>query len=270
MKRIMIISLKNNCLLMLGIIFISSCSVIPGMQQPRSFEQIDLEGSMLKKNVIDITPAIILDKKDDTKNYKIAKGDTLSIIVFGEPDYFPTLSVTSVNPYTSRLVDEKGIIFFPFVGEVQAEGLTISEIRNIITERLEKYINDPQVDVSIAKYSNNRNIYILGEVTKPKTINLDLVQITLADAISLAEGLSTQTSNPRGVFVIRRQDDQNESAVYRANLNDASKFLIAGDFRLLPGDIVYVGPSDITKWNRFISQLFPFASFVNQIDNIEN
>ena len=38
---------------------------------------------------------------------------------------------------------------------------------------------------------------------------------------------------------------------------------------LSPGDIVFVGVADITKWNRFISQLFPFASFLNQVDNID-
>ena len=66
------------------------------------------------------------------------------------------------------------------------------------------------------------------------------------------------------------EDTDSGGVVYYANLENASEFLVAGSFLLSSGDIIFVGASDITKWNRFVTQLFPFASFLNQIDNIQN
>ena len=39
-------------------------------------------------------------------------------------------------------------------------------------------------------------------------------------------------------------------------------------FYLQPQDLIFVGASDVTRWNRVIAQVFPFASFLNAIDNL--
>jgi hypothetical protein len=41
--------------------------------------------------------------------------------------------------------DEKGDIFFPLVGTIHAQGLTIGEFRQLLTQRLSKFIKDPQI-----------------------------------------------------------------------------------------------------------------------------
>ncbi len=244
---------------------IQSCALSPGMYDPPSINK-DLQNS----KVIEITQDLIESQSYESESYKISNGDELSIVVFGQNEYFPIQSYIGNSPYTKRLVDENGKIFFPFAGEIFVKGYTVSEVRKILTELLSKNFVDPQLDVGISTFNPNRNIYVLGEVVRPQTMSVGLVGLTLSDAIAQAQGLSPVTSKGNAVFVVRKDYEGSNGFVYRANFNNASEFVIAGEFILIPGDIVFVGAADITKWNRFISQLFPFASFLNQVDNLSS
>ena len=257
--------MKNFYIIILSIIILQSCALSPGMYDPPSINK-DLQNS----EVIEITPDLIESQSYESESYKISNGDELSIVVFGQNEYFPIQSYIGNSPYTKRLVDENGKIFFPFAGEIFVKGYTVSEVRKILTELLSKNFVDPQLDVGISTFNPNRNIYVLGEVVRPQTMSVGLVGLTLSDAIAQAQGLSPVTSKGNAVFVVRKDYEGNNGFVYRANFNNASEFVIAGEFILIPGDIVFVGAADITKWNRFISQLFPFASFLNQVDNLSS
>ena len=206
---------------------------------------------------------------EHNKAYTVSSGDTLSIVVFGVEEFFPQVS-NYQNPYTSRIVDDKGEIFFPYAGTIKVSGKTISKIREELKNSLSLTFKNPQVDVTITEFNEKRNIYVLGELKQTNVIKLGIVPITLADAISQSGGISNTSSHGSRVFIIRANVDLNTGVVYRANMNNASSFIMSSNFYLEPGDIVFVGAADITKWNRFITQLFPFASFLNQVDNIEN
>lgn len=247
------------CILLLG------CS---GMREPGRNLNIDLFKDKVNIEFKDIDYNLVVDTSSEMENYKISRGDVLSIVVFGLDEFFPITYSGVNNPYTSKLVDEKGFIFFPYAGYIKAEGLTVAEVRDSVTKNLSVDFNQPQVDVSITEFNSKRNVYVLGEINNPSTIQIGLVPVTLADAISSSKGLSNITSNPKDVYVIRTLD-RDTSIVYRANLQDASAFALSGQFTLRPGDIVFIGAANITKWNRFITQLFPFASFLNQIDSIQ-
>ena len=99
---------------------------------------------------------------------------------------------------------------------------------------------------------------MLGEINNPSTIQIGLVPVTLADAISSSKGLSNITSNPKDVYVIRTLD-RDTSIVYRANLQDASAFSLSGQFTLRPGDIVFIGAANITKMESFYYSVISFA-----------
>ncbi len=250
------------------VFLICSCSVIPGMSNPK----VNSIGLDLKKvEVLKITPEIVKGSQSQTENYKISVGDLLSIVVFGQEEYFPaTQSYVPDSPYSTKQVDERGTIFFPFVGYVEVVGKTVSQVRDELSIALSNEFKNPQVDVSIRKFNEKRNVYVLGEVLQRNTISVGFVPLTLADAISQSGGLSPETSDGSDVFVIRKNISNSSGVVYKADLSSAGDFVVSGQFTLVPGDVVYVGAADITKWNRFVSQLFPFASFINQVDNIEN
>lgn len=86
--------------------------------------------------------------------YRIAAGDKVAVVVFGQPD----LSGEST-------VDRGGNIRLPIVGEVRAATLTPSELEKSIVHSLEQgYVRRPTVSVKIAEF---RPIYVLGMVRTP-------------------------------------------------------------------------------------------------------
>ena len=123
-----------------------------------------------------------------------------------------------------------------------------------------------QLDVSIVNF-NSQKVYILGEVTFPRTINLTDIPLSLANAIGESKGLNTNTSEGEDVFVVRQIPSQ-DPQIFRVDLSSPSGFFSAGNFYLTENDIVYVNAKGTTRWNRVISQFFPFSSFLNSIDNL--
>ncbi len=259
------ITAKKISLLVL-LIFLQGCSIIPGIKDPKG--GVITSGFELTE-IIDISPEIIEKTKPSPSDYTIQKGDELSIVVYAQNEIFPITSAGASSPYIIKVVGADGQVFFPFVGTILVEGLTINEIRIIVREKLKNSFNDPQVDVQISKYNPRRSVYVVGEVLAPGTISIGRSALTLKDALSQARGLSPVTSDPSSIYVIRKEAE-NAGIVFRADMTNASMFSYSGEFSLQPGDVIYVGPSDITKWNRFITQLFPFASLATQLDNFNN
>ena len=133
-----------------------------------------------------------------------------------------------------------------------------------MTEKLSIYFTEPQLDISIARF-NSKKVFVLGEVTTPRKININDIPLSLSDVIGIANGLNTNTSNGSDVFVIRSHDGER---IFRADLSSPAGFLSANNFYLKDNDIVYVNSKGTTRWNRVISQFFPFSSFLNSVDNL--
>src|SRR5271156_3846569 len=106
-------------------------------------------------------------------NYIIGAQDVLDISVWKEPEI-------------SRLVPVRpdGKISLPLLNDVQAAGLTPMELANVISEGLKKYINNPQVTVSVSTI-NSRRAYVTGEVTKPGAFPM-LPNMTVLQALTSA------------------------------------------------------------------------------------
>jgi len=210
-----------------------------------------------------ISKEIDLIKTEDI--YRIGKGDQLSITIWGLPEIFPITG--GINPeLNTRRVDSNGNIFFPFVGLIKASGKTQDELRKDLTSELSKMFKNIQLDLSIAGF-NSQKIYLLGEVTVPKEVNLTDIPLSLSDAIGQSKGLNTNTAEGEDVFVIRQIFNQ-EPRIFRVDLSSPAGFLSAGNFFLADNDIIYVNAKGTTRWNRVISQFFPFSSFLNSVDNL--
>ena len=72
-----------------------------------------------------------------SSTYKIHPNDWINVVVWKEPNLSGPVSV-----------QPEGTIALPIVGEIQAEGLTLEELQDQITKRLERYIDDPKVRVT--------------------------------------------------------------------------------------------------------------------------
>ncbi len=260
--------IKKFVFLLFNLTLLSSCALSPGMFMSTSNNWsgentifVDsLNRSLIIKPINENTQ---FEPFQDA--YKIGKGDQLFVTIWGLSDIFPITGSINTELNTRR-VDSNGNIFFPYVGLVLAEGKTQDELRKDLTTELSKMFKNIQLDISIAGF-NSQKVYILGEVTSPKMIKLKDIPLSLSNAIGESKGLNTNTSEGEDVFVIRQNFNQ-DPQIFRVDLGSPSGFLSAGNFYLVDNDIVYVNAKGTTRWNRVISQFFPFSSFLNSIDNL--
>lgn len=142
----------------------------------------------------------------DGESYRIGVGNLLAIEVYDEPDLTREVRV---------LTD--GNISFPLLGTLRAAGLSVSELQQVITDRLaEKYLVNPQVIVFVKEFSN---VFVFGEVKSPGSFPL-FGRMTVFEAITLAGGF-TDVANRTNVKVVR--DQQGREVSYEVNVEKLTK-----------------------------------------------
>jgi polysaccharide export outer membrane protein len=90
-------------------------------------------------------------------------------------------------------IDTRGNINLPMAGHIQAAGLTTDELEQAIEERLKKYVNTPEVSVSIVEL-RSQPISVLGSVQTPGVHQLQ-GEKSLFEVLSLAGGLRPDAGN---------------------------------------------------------------------------
>lgn len=124
--------------------------------------------------------------------YQIGAGDVLEITVWKED----TLK-------KEVLVRPDGGISFPLVGDLQAAGKTAAQLQQEITTKLDKFIPDAVVSVSLLKVNSN-TIYVIGKVNKPGNYVAG-TYIDVMQALSMAGGL-TPFAAEGDIKVLRREN----------------------------------------------------------------
>jgi polysaccharide export outer membrane protein len=110
----------------------------------------------------------------------LGPGDGVRITVFQNPDLT-----------TETRISERGSIVFPLVGEVKLSGLTAAEAGSRIAEQLKRgnFIVNPQVALSVLQV-RSRQVYVLGQVTRPGIYPLEENGTRLTDVLTLAGGVT--------------------------------------------------------------------------------
>src|SRR5208283_4142149 len=107
----------------------------------------------------------------EPNSYIIGIEDVLDISVWQEP-----------NVSRSVPVRPDGKISIPLVNDIQAAGLTPMQLAASITESLKKFLNKPQVTVTVTAI-NSQRVFVVGEVNRPGPLPL-LPGMTVLQAIS--------------------------------------------------------------------------------------
>lgn len=131
--------------------------------------------------------------------YVIGPGDVLAIDVYGDAELSRTLPVRP-----------DGRLILPLVGEVMAQGLTADGLQDLITERLKKYIESPNVAVMLQDPQSQR-YNVLGMVVKPGSYVLNH-PMTILDALAEAGGLAPY-AHGKDIYVIRKGPDGKEKRI---------------------------------------------------------
>ncbi|MDD2845987.1 MAG: polysaccharide biosynthesis/export family protein [Rhodoferax sp.] len=155
----------------------------------------------------DIAPEV---KKlfDVPKPYLIGPGDVLNIVVWDHPELTIAAAGSlatdagSLSPVGNGYnVSPQGLVQFPYVGTLKLSGMTEYDARDLLTQRLAKYLKDPQVTVRIQSYRSGR-IYMDGEVRTPGLQALNDIPMTLPEALGRAGGF-TATADRSAIAITR-------------------------------------------------------------------
>jgi polysaccharide export outer membrane protein len=157
--------------------------------------------------------------------YRIGPQDVLKIDVWKEEQLSRTVPVRP-----------DGKITLPLLNDIQAVGLAPMELARVISDQLKKYINDPQVTVSVTEI-NSRRIYVNGEVTKAGAYAL-LPRMTILQALSSSGGF-TQFARVKNIYVLRTENGKQTKIPF--NYKEAiSGKNATQNIELQPGDVIVV------------------------------
>ena len=133
--------------------------------------------------------------------YRIGAGDMLYITVWDHPELTVPAGPQQQLNAAGRLVQSDGALFYPYIGKVVAADKTPSELRDELTSKLARYIEAPQVDVSMLSYASQR-VWVTGASRQAATIPLTVAPLTLSDAITQS-GLDPVQADLSGVRLSR-------------------------------------------------------------------
>jgi polysaccharide biosynthesis/export protein len=156
-------------------------------------------------------------------DYRIGPQDVVQIDVWKETEISRTIPVRP-----------DGKISIPLLNDVQAAGFTAMQLAGTIREGLTKFLNNPQVTVTVTQI-NSRRVFVTGEVAHSGAIPL-LPGMTALQALSTAGGF-TQFAKEKGIYILRNENGKQLKHPY--NYKDVLKGK-AEDVILLPGDVIVV------------------------------
>jgi polysaccharide export outer membrane protein len=160
-------------------------------------------------------------------NYLVGAGDSLSIIVWRNPEL--SLSVP-VRP--------DGKISTPLVDELVAQGKTSVEIAREIEKALGKFVRDPVVTVIVTSFVGpySEQVRVVGEATKPQALPYKR-QMTLLDVMIAVGGL-TDFADGNSASITRALEGGKRYSVRLSDLIKRGD--ISANIEMRPGDILII------------------------------
>lgn len=126
--------------------------------------------------------------------FRIGVGDLLSVIVFEGGD--------TSNHVEECLVRPDGRITIGLIGDLQADGLTPTELTARIKKDLEVFYKDPKVTV-VVRQINSYRVFMIGEVRTPQVIN-SVAPLRVLQALAIAGGFTEFGKGPMLIIRERR------------------------------------------------------------------
>jgi len=100
-------------------------------------------------------------------------------------------------------------------------------------------------------------VYVLGEVKKQQAKIMTQGRMTLAEALGESAWFDLASSNPAQIYVLR--GNYSAPSIFHLDAASPDALLLATRFPLRPLDVIYVSATELTRWNRVMTQLLPSA-----------
>lgn len=197
------------------------------LEQQKSLIQESLKRSNIQ---IDITtpggssiPSIFIpENPDKMSNYKLGPGDVFEIHIWDK----------DLNLDYSFVVNPEGKIYFPRLGNINVNNLSVKQFEEFITKKIRIKQASALVSV-ILKQTRSLKIFITGYVQKPG-VYIVPIETRLSEALKLSGGIN-ENGSLRNIKVISNKKE---------NVFDLYKFAFFGNLAQNPilksGDQIYV------------------------------
>lgn len=123
--------------------------------------------------------------------YTIAPHDVLQVTVWDHPELTAPSGQFRSPEENGNPVDADGTVYYPHVGRIEVAGKTVDEVRSLLTARLARVVQVPQLDVRVAAFRGKR-VQVTGEVTAPTTVPVTDVPLRVQDALAAAKGFTPE------------------------------------------------------------------------------
>jgi polysaccharide export outer membrane protein len=155
-----------------------------------------------------------------------------ALYVLGPNDVVEVSVWRDVNLSRTYAIGPDGRMSMHLINDFKAAGLTVPELRDLITEKLKGFINDPQVNVQLLRV-NSKKYLLVGGVLRGGPVTL-LQETTVLDALAAAGGFKDFANKKK--IVIRRG-----TKTFPFNYNDVIKGKhTEQNIQLQDGDIIIV------------------------------
>ncbi len=143
-----------------------------------------------------ICPINLMAKKirENVPYYTIGPGDVLEISVWQDE---------RLN--RKVVVPPDGVISYPLIGDINVKGLTVADLRQIITKRLKDYVPNAIVTVMLVEI-NSLKAYVIGKVNRPGAYPIDL-NTNVMQILAMAGGF-TPFASPDKIIILRKQGNK--------------------------------------------------------------
>lgn len=163
---------------------------------------------------------------------------------------------TTEGDSNSVVLTRRGVQYELGLRDLQDMGVSASQI----------YLQDGD-SIHINRLDRNK-VYVLGEFGEIKPLEIPDHGLTLTQVIGQSKGLNPATSNAAKVYVVRDHGNASYTDIYHVNLQTVTNLALANRFEMHPNDIVYVDPTGLTRWNRFINSILPSSNAIRQLSSL--
>lgn len=170
---------------------------------------------------------------------KLGAGDEIQVKFRLWPDLDETQTIRS-----------DGKISLQRIGDVQAAGLNVEEIKKKLIELYASEIKEPDIFVIVRSLAK-QHIYVSGEVKNPGIIQMPY-SYTIMEAVAAAGGYNKYSAKLSKVKVFRQRGDKSYAQIINMKemLNKPQYDL----FYLEPNDIVFVPRTTIDRIDQWVDQ----------------
>ena len=162
-------------------------------------------------------------------------------------------------------VDQEGAIMLPLLGKVYVSGKSLVEAEALIQAKAETLLKEVTAKVRLLNYK----ITVMGEVANPGVYYNYNSEVTVFDAISMANGI-TNYAKLEKVQVLRSTATGNQT--FEINLN-SKQALMSEAYFLQPNDVVFVQPAKFKNtqlrlplYGVFLSTVSTFLLLLNYLN----